>query len=94
MVYHEIKSWYTLINGEIINGQLCSTNQTHMLTKREIEVLQLISQELTTEQIASQLQVSVPTIETHRHNLFQKLRVKSVVGLIKEAIRQGLIENP
>lgn len=94
MVYHEIKSWYALINGEIISGQLCSINQKRMLTKREIEVLQLISQELTTEQIANQLKVSIPTIETHRHNLLQKMGAKSVVGLIKEAIRQGLIENP
>ncbi len=63
-----------------------------MLTKREMEVLQLISQELTTEQIATRLQVSIATIETHRHNLLQKLGVKSVVGLIKIAFKQGLIE--
>ena len=63
-----------------------------MLTKREMEVLQLISQELTTEQIAARLQVSVPTIETHRHNLLQKMGAKSAVGLIKIAIKQGLID--
>ena len=65
-----------------------------MLTKREIEVLQLIGQELTTEQIATRLQVSIPTIETHRRNLLQKMGAKSVVGLIKEAIRQEIITNP
>lgn len=63
-----------------------------MLTKREMEVLQLISQELTTEQIATRLQVSISTIETHRHNLLQKLGAKSVVGMIKIAFKQGLIE--
>jgi LuxR family transcriptional regulator of spore coat protein len=63
-----------------------------MLTKREMEVLQLVSQELTTEQIATRLQVSIPTIETHRHNLLQKLGAKSVVGMIKIAFKQGLIE--
>ena len=63
-----------------------------MLTKREIEVLQLISQELTTEQIANRLQVSISTIETHRHNLLQKLGARSVVGMIKEAYKQGLID--
>jgi LuxR family transcriptional regulator, transcriptional regulator of spore coat protein len=61
------------------------------LTKREQEVLGLIATELTTEQIAHQLGVSVSTIETHRQNLFKKLGAKSVVGLIKEAIKQGLI---
>lgn len=63
-----------------------------MLTKREMEVLQLIGQELTTEQIATRLQVSIPTIETHRHNLLQKLGAKSVVGMIKIAFKQGLID--
>jgi DNA-binding CsgD family transcriptional regulator len=63
-----------------------------MLTKREIEILRLISQELTTEQIANQLQVSISTIETHRHNLLQKMGAKSVVGLIKIAFKQGLID--
>lgn len=61
------------------------------LTKREQEVLELIANELTTEQIAQHLNVSVPTIESHRHNLLQKMGAKSVVGLIKEAIKQGLI---
>jgi len=63
-----------------------------MLTKREMEVLQLIGQELTTEQIATKLQVSISTIETHRHNLLQKLGAKSVVGMIKIAIKQGLMD--
>lgn len=61
------------------------------LTRREMEVLQLISKELTTEQIANYLHVSVPTIETHRRNLFRKVGVQSVIGLIKEAIRQNWI---
>ena len=61
------------------------------LTKREQEVLELIANELTTEQIAQNLNVSIPTIESHRHNLLQKMGAKSVVGLIKEAIKQGLI---
>lgn len=50
------------------------------LTKREQEVLELIANELTTEQIAQNLNVSVPTIESHRHNLLQKMGAKSVVG--------------
>lgn len=76
------------------NLHLC-INLTHpvpMLTKREIEVLQLISQELTTEQIAARLQVSISTVETHRRNMLQKLGARSVVGMIKEAYKQGLID--
>lgn len=65
------------------------------LTRREMEVLQLIGKELTTEQIATYLHVSVPTIETHRRNLFRKVGVQSVIGLVKEAIRNNwiLIDN-
>ena len=66
------------------------------LTPREMEVLQLIGRELTTEQIADCLHVSVPTIETHRRNLFRKVGVQSAIGLIKEAIRNQwiMIDNP
>ena len=61
------------------------------LSKRELEVLKLIAQELTTEQIAEQLQVTVSTIETHRRNMFRKAEVKNVIGLLKYAIKEELI---
>lgn len=61
------------------------------LTPRESEVLKLIVDELKTEQIAQQLGITCPTVETHRRHLFLKLGVKSVVGLVKEALRMGLV---
>ena len=61
------------------------------LSERELEVLKLIEQELTTEQIAEQLQVTVSTIETHRRNMFKKAAVKNVIGLLKYAIKEELI---
>ena len=61
------------------------------LTNRESEVLQLIAAELTTNQIARRLGVAVPTVETHRRHLLRKAGVRSVVGLVKEAFRLGLI---
>ena len=61
------------------------------LTPRESEVLRLISQELTTKEIAEKLGVSVSTIESHRRNLFIKTNSQSVVGLVKEAVKQGLV---
>ena len=57
-----------------------------------MEVLQLIAKELTTEQIANYLHVSIKTIETHRRNLFKKTDVNSAIGLVKEAIRQHWIK--
>lgn len=61
------------------------------LTNREMEVLQLIAKELTTEQIANYLHISIKTIETHRRNLFKKTGVNSAIGLVKEAIRHQWI---
>jgi len=62
------------------------------LTSRQQQILTLIAAELTTAQIADSLGLSVPTVETHRRNLFRKVGVRSVAGLVKEAMRQGLIQ--
>jgi DNA-binding NarL/FixJ family response regulator len=61
------------------------------LTKREKEILHLISEGMTTAGIASQLSVSPLTVETHRRNLLQKFEVKNVAALIKVAVQQGLV---
>ena len=64
-----------------------------LLTAREKEILQLIAKELSNEQIADKLFISVRTVETHRRNIFTKTKIKSIVGLIKFAIKEGLITN-
>jgi LuxR family transcriptional regulator, transcriptional regulator of spore coat protein len=66
---------------------------TASLTKRELEILTLIAQELTSGQIAKYLNISIPTVESHRRNMFRKLEVSSVVGLVIEAMKQGWIKN-
>lgn len=75
---------------------LCKANKTHQmameLTKREQEILELIANELTTEQIAQKLNISIPTVESHRRNMFRKLGVQSVVGLVKEALKNKWIK--
>lgn len=60
------------------------------LSLRESEVLQLIAEGKTTTQIANHLYLSVKTIETHRQNVMQKLNIRTIAGLIKYAIREGL----
>ncbi len=62
------------------------------LTKREQEILELIANELTTEQIAQNLHISIATVESHRRNMFRKLGVQSVVGLVKEALKNKWIK--
>ena len=61
------------------------------LTRREKEILKLISEECTTQEIADKLYLSPKTVETHRQNLILKLGVKNSVGLVKVAIEKGLI---
>lgn len=62
------------------------------LTKREKEILQLIANGLSNQEIADKLFISLRTVETHRFNLTQKLDVKNAAGLVKEAIKRGLID--
>lgn len=62
------------------------------LTRREKEVLKLITEEFTTQEMADKLFISPKTVETHRLNLLQKFGVRNTAGLVKEAINQGLLE--
>ncbi len=62
------------------------------LTKRELEVLKLLGEEKSNHEIADLLFISVRTVDTHRQNLLAKLQVKNTAGLVKHALRIGLIE--
>jgi DNA-binding NarL/FixJ family response regulator len=61
------------------------------LTTRELEVLHLIAKEFSTSEIATKLFISVPTAESHRRNLIQKLGVKGTVGLVLYAIKHHIV---
>lgn len=92
--------------NEALNGQISFSNEIKQiiarpsahelkevpqLTRREKEILHLISDGLTTPQIAEKLSLSQLTIETHRRNLLQKFEVNNVAALIKVAVQQGLV---
>jgi len=62
------------------------------LTKRELEILKLLAEEKNHHEIADLLFISVRTVDTHRQNLLTKLQTKSTAGLVKHALRIGLIE--
>ncbi|MUH36017.1 DNA-binding response regulator [Zobellia amurskyensis] len=63
------------------------------LTDREKEVLKLIANEYTTQEIADELFLSKHTIESYRKNLISKLQVKNLAGLTKHAIKIGLLNS-
>jgi len=73
-------------------GAVSTPTSSRRLSAREQEVLLLIASGRSTKEIAAQLGVSVKTVETQRKNLMDKLRIFSVAGLTRYAIREGLVE--
>ena len=67
-----------------------ATGQVEHLTKRELQVLQLIAEGKSTKDIAARLDLSVKTVETHRKQIMDKLEIRSIAGLTKYCIREGL----
>ena len=66
--------------------------RTSALSGREREVLQLIAEGKSMKEIAALLGISVKTVETHRMRLMEKLHIHETAGLVRYAIRQGMIE--
>jgi DNA-binding NarL/FixJ family response regulator len=62
------------------------------LTSRQRQVLQLVAEGKTTKEVASVLGVSVKTAESHRASLMEKLSIHETAGLVRYAIRIGLIQ--
>jgi len=71
------------LNGSGNSNKESNAPKTSPLTDRELEILEFISNEFTNKEIASQLFISPRTVETHRRNLIQKLKVKNTVGLVR-----------
>lgn len=61
------------------------------ISERELEILQLVAQGLTTKQIADKLHLSFHTVMTHRKNMMNKLGINNTAGLIIYAVRENLI---
>jgi two-component system response regulator NreC len=62
-----------------------------LLTPREREVLQLVAEGKSNKEVADMLNLSVYTVETHRGNLMEKLKLNGVPELILYAVRKGII---
>ena len=82
------------ISDILLNDSIGIQNSNYFipkLTVREKEILNLIIQEFTTEEIAAKIFVSTKTVESHRSNLIQKLGVKNSAGLVRVAFEKGLV---
>lgn len=63
------------------------------LSQREKEILKLIVRERSSLDIAHELKISIRTVDTHRKNIAKKLKTKSLIGLTKYAIREGMVDG-
>ena len=80
---------------ELVNPEIKSTRDADEIniTDREMEVLKLIVDEYTNQEIADELFVSVRTVDAHRRNLLQKTGAKNTAGLVKYAIKNDLFND-
>lgn len=69
------------------------TSSLEQLTSRQREILQLIAEGKNTKDIASGLDISVKTVESHRLQLMERLNIHDVPGLVRYAIRSGLVSS-
>jgi DNA-binding NarL/FixJ family response regulator len=76
----------------INNLQITTTVKGVKLSDREVDFLKLVGSDLTYKQIADQMALSVRTVDSYRDQLFEKLNVKSRVGLVMYAVKNKLIE--
>jgi DNA-binding NarL/FixJ family response regulator len=73
---------------ERVGGSLSPLEQ---LTPRQREILQLVAEGKNTKEIASELDISVKTVESHRLQLMERLNIHDVPGLVRYAVRSGLV---
>ncbi len=81
---HVVTDYIQRISGE--------TSPLELLTPRQREVLQLIAEGYSTKKIARTLKISVKTVETHRMQLMERLDIHDIAGLVRYAIRVGLVK--
>jgi DNA-binding NarL/FixJ family response regulator len=67
------------------------TDSYHLLTDREKQVLQLLAEGRSNKEVATLLELSLSTVETHRGNLMQKLNLHNTAEIVLYAVRKGII---
>jgi DNA-binding NarL/FixJ family response regulator len=74
-----------------LTSQFKSDN-TALLTEREVDIVQLIAAGHTSEELARELGISINTVENHRKRIFLKLNVKNVAGMVLESTHLGYLQ--
>jgi DNA-binding NarL/FixJ family response regulator len=82
------------VSRTVVQAYLANTNATHdPLTSRERQVLQLVAEGKTTKEIGILLCISTKTAESHRTSIMDKLDIHDTAGLVRYAIRHGVITS-
>jgi len=77
--------------GSAITGSLEERAPLRKLSARQCTVLQRLASGQSTRQIAQELQISIKTVETHRSELMRRLGIRELAGLVRFAVRVGLV---
>jgi len=85
------KTYLSFEAGQALKALKSKNSEQPLLTKREKEILGLITEGLTNTQIAEKLFISIDTVDSHRKNLYSKLNVRNTVMLMRYAIDNNLI---
>ena len=91
------KTYYSRAVSDVILNDMSGSNKTATtqfprLSRREKQILRLIVDEMTTGEIAEQLNISFGTVETHRRNIMHKLGARNAVGMVRIALENGLLD--
>ena len=91
MVSQGRQYWSAEVNRALLSSLLPQELPENQITDRELEVLRLLAQELTSKQIAEKLFISERTVETHRKNLMRKTGANNGIGLMRYAYDKKLL---
>lgn len=90
------EKYYSNSVTEVIMQSMIDGRKDHMtadLTQRELEIMRLLFDEKTNQEIADQLFISTRTVETHKYNIMEKTGSKNLAGLVRFAIREKLFDD-
>lgn len=92
-ISQQLVSDYLKLMVDTSPEELKDASVFELLTARQREVLQLIAEGNSTKEIGDKLHVSVKTVETHRSQIMERLNINNLQGLVRYAIRAGLISS-
>ncbi|MBY0543413.1 MAG: response regulator transcription factor [Sphingobacteriaceae bacterium] len=90
-VHNGRKYFSNEVNKALLSALLPQELSENSVTERELEVLKLLAEELTSKQIAEKLFISERTVETHRKNLMRKTGANNAIGLVRYAYSKKLL---